>query len=542
MDTALFFSFMGSLVICMALIPALSASAWRLQFVDVPRERHAHDGPIAKVGGIAFAVATFAAVLLWAPKDQLILSSLLGGAVIVLFGVWDDRVGLSPRMKFIGQVFAAAIVIGLAGVRLSTVPFVDDVLFPAWVAIPLTLLVIVGVTNAVNLADGLDGLAGGLSLISFAGIAYLAYQANESLLVLLMMSVLGGLLGFLRFNTYPAKIFMGDAGSQFLGHYLAVAAVLLTDSTRTMYSPLLALFIWGVPLLDTIGVIGQRLLEGRSPFIGDRNHIHHKLLAKGLTHGQAVSVIYLAHAVMVSCAYILRWQSDVVLIAVYLLWAAAILSMFLRWPHRVPLQSTPVLTVPAVPTNKSQMRVPIGEYAFKALQLAVPLYLIASVAMPKEIPWDAGMIAAGLLLAVVGSMVAGRGTAWVVRAGLYVGSTCLMYYSEISPRLSGTDLMTPLNVGFLLLAGLVVLTIRFAGTDRFQTTPLDYLIVLLAVVMPFLPDMTVGTVPVSLLAAKLIVLFFSFELLLHIYSSAATRLGWVSAWMLGALVLRAWWS
>src|SRR5262249_4638967 len=224
-------------------------------------------------------------------------------------------------------------------------------------------------------------------LISFAGIAYLAYQANEPLLLLLMLSVLGGLLGFLRFNTYPAKIFMGDAGSQFLGHYLAVAAILLTDSTRTTYSPLLALFIWGVPLLDTIGVMGQRLLEGRSPFIGDRNHIHHKLLARGLTHGQAVGVIYLAHAVMVSCAYVLRWQSDVVLIAVYLLWAAAILSMFLQWPHRVPLQSTPVLTVPSVQTSRRPMPVPIGDYAFKALQLAVPLYLIVSVAMPKEIPW-----------------------------------------------------------------------------------------------------------------------------------------------------------
>jgi UDP-GlcNAc:undecaprenyl-phosphate/decaprenyl-phosphate GlcNAc-1-phosphate transferase len=542
MDTALFFSFMGSLIICMALIPALSASAWRLQFVDIPRERHAHDAPIAKVGGIAFALATFAAVLLWAPKDQLILSSLLGGAVIVLFGIWDDRIGLNPRMKFLGQVVAAAIVIGLAGVRLNTVPFVDDVLFPAWVAIPLTLLVIVGVTNAVNLADGLDGLAGGLSLISFAGIAYLAYQANEPLLVLLMMAVLGGLLGFLRFNTYPAKIFMGDAGSQFLGHYLAVAAILLTDSTRTMYSPLLALFIWGVPLLDTIGVMGQRLVEGRSPFIGDRNHIHHKLLARGLTHGQAVSVIYLAHAVIVSCAYLLRWQSDVVLIAVYLLWAVAILSMFVRKPHQASSESAHAEPARSAQAISHPSRLSIGDYAFKALQLAVPLYLITSVAMPKEIPWDAGMIAAGLLVAVVGSMIAGRGTAWVVRAGLYVGSTCLMYYSEVSPRLSGTDLMTPLNIGFILLAGLVVLTIRFAGTDRFQTTPLDYLIVSLAVVMPFLPNMTVGTVPVSLLAAKLIVLFFSFELLLHIYSSAATRLGWVSAWMLGGLVLRAWWS
>ena len=334
---------------------------------------------------------------------------------------------------------------------------------------------------------------------------------------------------------------MGDAGSQFLGHYLAVAAILLTDSTRTLYSPLLALFIWGIPLLDTVGVMGQRLLEGRSPFVGDRNHLHHKLLAGGVTHGQAVSVIYLFHGVMVSCAYLLRWQSDLVLLAVYLLFAVAILSTFVRWRHQTAIATTPAEASRSVHEENRPSQLPIGEWALKVLQVLVPLYLIASVAMPKEIPGDAGNIAAGLLVAVVGSMVVGLGTAWVIRAGLYVGSTCLMYYNELSPRFSGTDLMTPLNIGFVILAALVVLTIRFANANRFQTTPLDYLIVLLAVVMPFLPEMTAGDVPVSLLAAKLIVLFFSFELLLHIYSSAATRLGWMSAWMLGGLVLRAWW-
>jgi UDP-GlcNAc:undecaprenyl-phosphate GlcNAc-1-phosphate transferase len=540
MGTALFFSFMGSLIICMALIPALTASAWRLQFVDVPRERHAHEAPVAKIGGIAFAIATIAAVLLWAPKDRLILASLLGGAVILLFGLWDDRAGLHYSMKFIGQVLAAAIVVAFAGVRLSEIPLFDGVVLPGWVAIPLTLVVIVGVTNAVNLADGLDGLAGGLSLISFAGIAYLAYQADEPLLVLLMVSVLGGLLGFLRFNTYPARIFMGDAGSQFLGHYLAVAAILLTDSTRTAYSPLLALFLWGVPLLDTIGVMGQRLTEGRSPFIGDRNHVHHKLLAMGLTHGQAVTAIYLAHGAMVSCAYVLRWQSDAVLLGVYLLWALLILSMFAYRPRPAVADGPSIDAAPATVARAAWTTGALREWPLKVLQVAVPAYLIGSVAIPKEIPWDAGIIAAGLLLAVAGALVAGRGMTWVVRAGLYVGSTYLMYYSEVSSRLSGTVWMTPLNAGFVLVAGLVVLTIRFSTADRFQTTPLDYLIVLLAVVMPFLPDMTVGDVPVSLLTARLIVLFFSFELLLHIYSSSVRRLGWVSAAMLGGLMLRAW--
>ena len=159
MSTPLFFSFLVSLVISMALIPALMATAGRLQFIDIPGNRRAHAAPMAKVGGIAFAVATFAAVLLWAPKDQLILSSLAGGAVILLFGVWDDRADLHYSVKFLGQMLAAAVVIGFAGLRLSALPFMGDAVLPEWLAVPLTLLVIVGVTNAVNLADGLDGLA-----------------------------------------------------------------------------------------------------------------------------------------------------------------------------------------------------------------------------------------------------------------------------------------------------------------------------------------------------------------------------------------------
>ncbi|HBH80184.1 MAG TPA: undecaprenyl/decaprenyl-phosphate alpha-N-acetylglucosaminyl 1-phosphate transferase, partial [Nitrospira sp.] len=121
---------MGSLIICIALIPTLSASAWRLQFIDVPRERHAHREPVAKIGGIAFAIATFGAVLMWAPKNQLIVSSLLGGAVILGFGIWDDRVGLSYQMKFVGQIMAAVVAVWFAGVRVNSLPFLDDVLLP----------------------------------------------------------------------------------------------------------------------------------------------------------------------------------------------------------------------------------------------------------------------------------------------------------------------------------------------------------------------------------------------------------------------------
>jgi UDP-GlcNAc:undecaprenyl-phosphate GlcNAc-1-phosphate transferase len=532
---------MGSLIICMALIPTLSASAGRLQFIDVPRERHAHREPIAKVGGIAFAVATFAAMLVWAPKDQLIVSSLLGGAVILLFGIWDDRVGLSYRMKFVGQVLAAVIVVVFAGIRISSVPFLDDVLLPAWVSVPLTLMVIVGVTNAVNLSDGLDGLAGGLSLISFAGIAYLAYQANESLLVLLTVSVLGGLLGFLRFNTHPARIFMGDAGSQFLGHYLAVAAILLTDATRTAYSPLLALFLLGVPLLDTVGVMIHRYLQGRSPFVGDRSHVHYRLLASGLTHGQAVTLIYVVHALMVGCAYVLRWQPDRVLTAVYLVFAIGLFSLFVRMPQTTDSVAANSSSVTERHSRRYSRQWAIGEVSLTILYLAIPLYLVGSIVVPREIPSDAGFVAGVLTVGVLASFFLPSAAPWAVRAALYIGSTSLMYYSDLFPREVMTKALTPVNLGVAMLAVLVVLAIRLVGEERFQTTPLDYLIILFAGVMPFLPGMTVGDVPMGLLTAKLIVLFFAFELLLNIRSSAVTRLAVVALVMLSGVMLRAWW-
>lgn len=540
MSTPLFFSFLGSLVICMALIPLLITAAWRLQFVDVPDERHAHAAPIAKVGGIAFAVATFAGVLLWAPKDQLTLSSLAGGAIILLFGVWDDRANLHYSTKFLGQVLAAAVVIGFAGLRLSAVPFTDDAVLPEWVTIPLTLVVIVGVTNAVNLADGLDGLAGGLSLISFAGIAFLAYQAEESQLVFLMVSVLGGLLGFLRFNTYPARIFMGDAGSQFLGHYLAVAAILLTDPGRTAYSPLLVLLLWGVPLLDTLGVISQRLVEGRSPFVGDRNHLHYKLLAVGLQHRQAVTVIYNVQGLMVCSAYLLRWQSDLTILAVYGTFALAILSLFILARYRPAAQDRQKEKAKAPATGETS-----GWYAtlpVKSLGLAVPVFLVSAVFLPADVPVDLGYVAMGLfMLVMTGFYLAPHARPMVVRAGLYLGATFVIYLLEQPMPTTLSVLQAPLNGLFVVLAVLIMLTIRFGVTHRFETTPLDYLMVSLALVIPFLPEMRVGDINLSVLTAKMIVMFLAFELLLDVLAERLMQFGMVSLWVLFILGVRAWW-
>jgi UDP-GlcNAc:undecaprenyl-phosphate GlcNAc-1-phosphate transferase len=541
MATALFFSFLGSLVICMALIPPLAASAGRLHIIDVPGGRKIHAHSVAKVGGIALATGTFIGVLMWAPKDHLILASLVGGLIIVLFGIWDDRVGLGYRTKFAGQALAAFIVLTFGGVRIAGLPMMPDEWMNSWISLPLTFLILIAVTNAVNLADGLDGLAGGLSLISFAGMAFLAFQVDDALLMLMVVSVLGGLLGFLRFNTYPAKIFMGDAGSQFLGFYLGVTGLVLTDPSHGPYSPIVALLLWGLPLLDTLGVMVQRWKEGRSPFVGDRNHFHHKLLGRGYSHREAVVVIYGIQTAMVALAYALRWQADWILLIAYLTLTGIVLTVFLR-------PSTSVAHMDRLLAGQPEKRrlawtalhPRLALLPMQLLGLVVPAFLVMSVAFPREIPSDARVVAVGLLVVVaVGLMWWPRLAPLLVRAGLYVGTTFILYFGELGNVPGPYPWFRPVNLFLVGVAVLVALALRLSAVRPFEMTPLDSLMVLLAALLPFLPEMQVSDINLSVLTAKLIVLFFSFELLLHAHADRMKPAGLLAAWLLGGLAIRA---
>lgn len=542
MSNPLFFSFLGSLVICMALIPALMATAGRLQFVDLPGDRKIHHAPMAKVGGLAFAAGTFVAMLLWAPKDPIVTSGLIGGAVILLFGAWDDRVGLGYKAKFLGQLIAAAVVVWVGGVHLSTLPFLGETPLPPWIAVPATLFLLVAVTNALNLADGLDGLAGGLSLLSFAGMAFLAYLAGDWVVMSMMVAVLGGLLGFLRFNTYPARIFMGDAGSQFLGFYLGLCAIVLTDPSRGPYSPALICFIWGLPILDTAGVMVQRLVERRSPFAADKNHVHHKLLGLGMSHREAVIVIYGLQAVLVSLAYLLRWQSDLVVLTIYAFFAFATFTLFVKHAGQILSfrRHTDSLSCPEAGARAESdwfSALPIHTLAY-----AVTVFLLGSVLLPSHVPVDVGGLALLLFcLLPIGIWMVPSAAPWFIRVGLYVGSTCVLYLSEQGVSDTPWSFHTLLNVFFLCVAVLIMLTIRFGFKQRFQTTPLDYLIIFLAFAIPFLPEIRVEEINISLLTAKLIVMFFAFELLLHTYAERLKPFGFVALWVLLGLGVRAWW-
>lgn len=546
METILFFAFVGSLFICMALIPPLMKSAGRFQVLDLPAGRKMHHAPVARVGGIAFAVGTFAAVLLWIPKDEAVFSYLIGAAVIFLAGVWDDRANLDFRVKFLAQSAAVAIVVGYGGIRLNSLPFLEGALLPVWLAAPLTGFVLLGVTNAINLSDGLDGLAGGISLLTFGGLACLAFLAGDGVVLVIAVSVMGGILGFLRFNTYPARVFMGDGGSQFLGFSAGVSVLLLTDPLRGPYNPALGLLVVGLPVLDTLSVMGQRWREGRSLFRADKNHLHHKLLGAGLFHHEAVLTIYALQAVMVSLAYLLRWQTDGVVLAVYGAISAGVLALFFmtgdrRWRRPDREHSLSVLTMRRIRSSPWLTERPI-----QLLGLGIPLFLILSVFVPKEVPGDFGSLALGLFALLLAGLVLFRNAApFLVRVGLYIGGAFVLYLCEQTPP-SGWPIQMLLNLFFVFLGFLVVFAVQLNREKPFQTTPLDYLVLFAALVVPNLLKMQLGGMALGLLAGKLIVLFFAYELLLTGRADAGgpgarrlIHLGVAALWTLLGLGIRA---
>jgi UDP-GlcNAc:undecaprenyl-phosphate GlcNAc-1-phosphate transferase len=543
MEANLLFTFITSLVISMALIPPLMKWSNRMHILDSPGSRKIHRVPLPRVGGIAFAIGVEVTLLIWAPKEQVILAYLVASGIILFFGVWDDRVGLDYRIKFLGQLLAASVAVGYGGVSLNALPLIEDVNLSPWLAVPLTMVILVGTTNAVNLSDGLDGLAGGLCLLTFGGMAYLAYLSGDLTILILVVSLLGGILGFLRFNTYPARIFMGDAGSQFLGFTAGLSALVLTNTSQGSYTPVLALLMIGLPLLDTLSVMVQRMAQGRSPFSPDRNHIHYKLLEAGFFHHEAVLVIYTVQAIMVSLAYLLQWQSDIVVLAVYGTIALPVFSVFwfagrgrFRWHRPDREHSASVAAVRRMMKSSWVTEMPI-----RLLGMSVLLFLALGVFVPRRVPVDFGLVAlilSGLLL--LGVLFFRKATLFLVRLGLYIGGIFMIYLADQPTMITGLPIHTILNLFFGLMAILVVVSIRLNREQPFQTTPLDYLVVLVALVVPNLPEIRIGELSLGLLAAKIIVLFFAYELLLSRLSEKITQYGLASLWVLLAFGIRAW--
>jgi len=244
-----------------------------------------------RLGGLAIYIGFVASFTWIVPKTTLTWGILAGATVIVITGAFDDKYELSPKVKFIGQLVATFIVV-FSGLRVEFInlPF-DGVYIFGWLAIPFTVLWMIGITNAVNLIDGLDGLAGGVSAIATTTMLVMSLAIGNHTVSLLSVALLGAIVGFLFFNFHPAKIFMGDTGALFLGFILASMSI-LGFKYVTLFAFIMPILILGVPISDTFIAIIRRKINKKPISEADKNHLHHRLLQLGYSHRQTVLIIY----------------------------------------------------------------------------------------------------------------------------------------------------------------------------------------------------------------------------------------------------------
>lgn len=304
-------------VLAYILTPFVKRFAQKVGAIDVPKDgRRMHKVPIPRLGGLGIFLAFFCAMLIFADFDQQLLSILLGATIIVVLGIFDDIMALGAKFKFIVQIIAAAIPVCLGGLKIEMFtnvnPFSAEPYFNLGIfAIPITIIWIVGITNAVNLIDGLDGLAVGVSSIASLTMLAVGLLTNDIAVAVAMAALTGACIGFMPYNINPAKIFMGDTGSTFLGFMLATMSIQGMFKFYAVISFAVPFLILGLPIFDTAFAITRRVLSGRSPMSPDRGHVHHRLMDMGFNQKQSVAILYAISATLGLAAVVLTSRGEI---------------------------------------------------------------------------------------------------------------------------------------------------------------------------------------------------------------------------------------
>ena len=288
-------------------VPLVRSMGLRLGLMDQPDSRKQHSTPMVRLGGIGMVLGFCAALAVtWAiggfgllapDRDQLIWTTLAGSLCFFVIGLADDLFALSPWPRLAGQI-AVSMVVWSQGVRIGAIdlPWITGtasvIVLPDVLSLAATVIWLVGITNAINWLDGLDGLAAGVAGIAAVGLLSVSFSLHQPAAGLLAAALAGCCFGFLRHNFNPARIFMGDGGSYFLGFSLAAVSIVGPAKGLTTVSLLLPLLILSLPLADMSAVIMGRLSDGHSPFYPDRRHLHHRLLRAGFSHRRTVMLIY----------------------------------------------------------------------------------------------------------------------------------------------------------------------------------------------------------------------------------------------------------
>ena len=473
-----------ALIVSLIVIPLMIRLAPALDLLDQPNARKVHLRPMPRVGGWGITLGAMIAILIWQPLVPGAIAFVVGALVILLGGAWDDQGDLPPLAKLLVQMTAAIPVVVYAGLVMNSIPLYGEFVLPGLLALPLTVLGLMVCINAANTSDGLDGLAAGVSLLSLLGILYLAYMAGADEVLVITAAAIGGLAGFLRYNTFPARTFMGDAGSQFLGFAVGYLGLALIHSSGGALSPWLLLLIVGLPAADLAIVSAGRLARRQHPFRADRTHLHHRLLAIGFSHNQAVITIYLLQASFVFFGVALQPSQGWKILLVYILHLVVVYG-FLLLAEQTAGTPRPQEKSPNQGEAPSHRRRPFLVWAPRVgLELLMPLTLVTLACLATDVPREFGILAVGLLcLLALRLFRTGAPPSLLTRIPVFLTIASVAYlYTEYSPFSSAIALGTEI-AGISAIAVLALIALRFSPRRRhreFHVSALDYLLLILA--------------------------------------------------------------
>ena len=523
------------MAISMVLIPLMSRLAPRLGLVDEPSDRKVHAAPIPRVGGVGIVIGSLIPLMLLLAPDKLSQAYVYGASVLFLFGLWDDVFEIGHYPKFVGQVVAALIVILYGDLYVERFPFVPGGTISPDLGIPFTLIAVVGMINAINHSDGLDGLAGGESLFSLGAIGLLVFfvSGGEGALTI-SFTVIGGILGFLRYNTHPARVFMGDSGSQFIGYTLAFLAILLTQRVDTSLSPSVVVLLLGLPIADIVVVLFKRARGGMNIFRATRNHIHHRLLDLGFVHRESVIIIYSLQMIFVTSGVVLRLESDVLITGVYLTYCALIfgtikLAEYKGWKlQRVARDQHKVMAHEVL----KNILVVIPR---RFLAISIPFFLVGASLSVNAVPDDFAKMSLLVAALILLDLFVGRGQQSIMRRALIYIIAAQVGYLWVTYRPDYWIGVAEIGEAlfFTLIAAAFVAAVKFSPRRRkieFELTATDYLVAFCLFAVLIISRGNLWGVGNVEFIVQMIIVFYACELLI-----TEKRGGW--SWLsIGSMV------
>ncbi len=520
-----FYIFMTALFVSLIAVPGLRKWAFDTGTLDLSDERKVHKGMMPRLGGVAIFLAFFFSVLIFIDLSPVMRGILAGALVLFVTGLVDDLVGLSPKRKFAGEIVGTVVTISISGLYITDLGNLfgyGDVVLPLWLAIPFTVFAVVGVINAINLIDGLDGLSGGVSMVALGGFALLALLDGNTEVTLLCAALIGAVLGFLKFNSYPARIFMGDVGSLVVGFLLAFLAVHLTQRPAAGVQAVVPMLLLGLPIIDTIWVMGARIARGVSPFTAEKTHVHHKFMDIGFGHRTSVLIIYAISIFWAVVGILLRdqpaWQ--LLLLFVVLTTIGYQLMRFVAY-HPEEFAFLAFNAPQSLLSTRIYHRIAAGG-RYLSWVLGALLFSVLGLALAAGCCVDEQSIRYGII-----TMAVGGGLLYLVRDirdhffQIYLFLVGLLLAFEIDQAgasliYAGYTLNDATTLIFLLMAPVVAFLVIFRDNqDALLSTPLDLLILAMCVALTIVAPQFEMTFNLPALVSEAIMIFLTIKILMN---------------------------